>query len=170
MHRRIPAGRQISHDFRVKSATPTSEDLVPTAEDLIPSAEDLFIEPCPAFPSLGLSRPCSSFPGGDDWASGGDICHFFAGSPSPLPATSIHQVCSPLLFPSAFRGGAPQTLTKLFVLGYASSYNILSTNFNFVCKRTPVSYAGSAPAHDTAGSCYAPCMRGVRSYASMAYP
>ena len=38
-------------------------------------------------------------------------------SPSPLPAKSFHQVCLPLLFPPAVRGGAPQTLTKLFVFG-----------------------------------------------------
>ena len=38
-------------------------------------------------------------------------------SPTPLPATSIYQVCSPLLFPSAVRDGASQTLTKLFVFG-----------------------------------------------------
>jgi hypothetical protein len=68
-----------------------------------------------------------------------------------LPATSILQVCPPLLFPSAVRDGAPQTLTKLFVFGSASSYNILPTNFDFVCKNyrvyiyTPMSYAGSAP-------------------------
>jgi hypothetical protein len=30
-----------------------------------------------------------------------------------LPATSIHQVCPPFLFPSAVRDGAPQTLTYL---------------------------------------------------------
>jgi hypothetical protein len=82
----------------------------------------------------------------------------------------------PFLFASAVRDGAPRTLTKLFVFGSESSYNMLPTNFDFVCKNyrvymcTPMSYAGSAPAHDTAGSCYAPCMRGVRSYASMAYP
>jgi hypothetical protein len=38
-------------------------------------------------------------------------------SPGPLPAPSIHQVCPPLLSPSAVRNGAPQNLTKLFVLG-----------------------------------------------------
>jgi hypothetical protein len=49
------------------------------------------------------------------------------------------------------RDGAPQTLTKLFVFGSESSYNILPTNFDFVCKNyrvhmcTPMSYAGSAP-------------------------
>jgi hypothetical protein len=88
--------------------------------------------------------PCSSFPGGDDWASGGAIC--------PVFAQRILQVCPPLLFPSAVRDGAPQTLTKLFVFGSESSYNILPTNFDFICKNyrvymcTPMSYAGSAPA------------------------
>jgi hypothetical protein len=106
----------------------------------------LFLKP---FPSLGLCPPCSSFPGGDGWASGGAICHVFA---QPLPATSILQVCPPLLFPSAVRDVTPQTLTKIFVFGSESSYNILPTNFDFVCKNyrvymcTPMSYAGSAPA------------------------
>ena len=58
-----------------------------------------------------------------------------AAAPSPLPARSIHQVCLPLLFHSAVRDGAPQTLTKLFLLGSESRYyNILPTNFDFVCK------------------------------------
>ena len=45
----------------------------------------------------------------------------------------------------------PQTLTKLFVFGSESSYNILPTNSDFVCKNyrvymcTPMPYAGSAP-------------------------
>ena len=59
---------------------------------------------------------------------------FVTNSPGPLPARSIHQVCLPLLFHSAVRDGAPQTLTKLFVFGSESSYNILPTNFDFVCK------------------------------------
>ena len=48
-----------------------------------------------------------------------------------------------------------QTLTKLFVFGSESSYNILPTNFDFVCKYyrmymcTPMSYAGSTPALNT---------------------
>ena len=46
----------------------------------------------------------------------------------------ILQVCPPLLFPSAVRDGASQTLTKLFVFGSESSHNILPTNFDFVCK------------------------------------
>jgi hypothetical protein len=108
----------------------------------------LFLKP---FPSVGLSSllPCSSFPGGDDWASGGAICPVFA---QPFAGDErILQVCAPLLFPSAVRDGAPQTLTKLFVFGSESSYNILPTNFDFVCKNyrvhmcTPMSYAGSAP-------------------------
>jgi hypothetical protein len=41
-----------------------------------------------------------------------------------LPAPGIHQVCPPLFFPSAVRDGAPRTLTKLFVFGSESSYNI----------------------------------------------
>jgi hypothetical protein len=59
--------------------------------------------------------PWSSFPGGDDWASGGAIRHVFAHPfagdeyPPCMPA--------PLLFPSAVRDGALQTLTKLFVFG-----------------------------------------------------
>ena len=76
---------------------------------------------------------------------------FITSSPSPLPATSIHQVCPPLRFPSALRDGAPQTLTKLFVFGSESSYNILPAIFDFVCKNyrvymcTRMSYAGSTP-------------------------
>jgi hypothetical protein len=93
---------------------------------------------------------CSSFPGGDDWASGGAICPVFA-QPFAGDERTL-QVCPPLLFPSAVRDGAPQTLTELFVFGSESSYNILPTNFDFVCKNyrvyicTPMSYAGSAPA------------------------
>jgi len=76
---------------------------------------------------------------------------FVTSLPSPLPATSILQVCPPLLFPYAVRDGAPQTLTKLFVFGSESSYKILPTNFYFVCKNywvymcSPMFYAGSAP-------------------------
>jgi hypothetical protein len=67
-----------------------------------------------------------------------------------LPATSIFQVCPPLLFPFALQDGAPQTLINLFVFGSESSYKILPANFDFVCKNyrvymcTPLSYAGSA--------------------------
>jgi hypothetical protein len=72
--------------------------------------------------------PCSSFPGGDDWASGGAICPVFA---QPFAGDErILQVCPPLLFPAAVRDGAPQTLTKLFVFGCESSYNILPTDFD----------------------------------------
>jgi hypothetical protein len=105
----------------------------------------LFLKP---FPSFGLSPPLLFFPGGDDWASGGAICPVFA---QPFAGDErILQVCPPLLFPSAVRDGAPQTLTKLFVFGSESSYNTLPTNFDFVCKNyrvymcTPMSYAGSA--------------------------
>jgi len=135
------------------------------------SAQGLRLSPyLKPFPFCRTLFSCSSFPGGDDRASGGDICHFFAQPcagdehPPGMPAPSLSFCCARWSTPKA------QTLTKLFVLGSESSYNILSTNFDFVCKRTPMSYVGSAPAHDTAGSCYAPCMRGVRSYASMAYP
>ena len=85
---------------------------------------------------ISLSCSFSSFssptPGGDDWASGGAICPVFA---QPFAGDErILQVCPPLLFPSAVRDGAPQTLTKLFVFGSESSYNVLPTNFDFVCK------------------------------------
>jgi hypothetical protein len=106
----------------------------------------LFLKP---FPSLGLSSlalpSLSATPGRA-------AAPFVTSSPSPLPATSIHQVWPPLLFHSAVRDGAPLTLTKLFVFGSESSYDILPTNFDFVCKNyrvyiwTPMSYAGSAPA------------------------
>ena len=67
--------------------------------------------------------PCSSLPGGDDSASGGAICPVFA---QPFAGDErILQVCPPFLFPSAVRDGAPQTLTKLFVFGSESSYNIV---------------------------------------------
>ena len=93
---------------------------------LLTSARDLFLKP---FPSIELSPPCSSFPGGDDWASGGAICPVFA---QPFAGDErILQVCPPLLFPSAVRDGAPQTLTKLFVFGSESSYNILLTSISF---------------------------------------
>ena len=86
----------------------------------------LFLQP---FPSLGLSPlPCSSSLA---------AAPFVLSSPSPLPATAdecILQVCPPLLFPSAVRDGAPQTLTKLFVFGSESSYNILPAIMDFVCK------------------------------------
>ena len=102
-------------------------DSSPAQVHLLP----LFLKP---FPSLGQSDsflPYSSFPGGDDWASGGAICPVFA---QPFAGDErILQVCPPLLFPSAVRDGAPQTLTKLFVFGSESSYNILPSNFDFVC-------------------------------------
>ena len=77
--------------------------------------------------------PCSSFPTGDDWASGAAICHVF---PQPF-AGDAHP---PGMFaPSLFiccarrRHGAPQTLTKLFVFGSESSNNIYLL--------TPISFA-----------------------------
>ena len=69
----------------------------------------------------------SSFPGG------GAICPVFA---QPFAGDErILQVCRPLLFPCAAPDGAPQTLTKLFVFGSESSYNILPTNFDFVLQK-----------------------------------
>jgi len=82
------------------------------------------------FPSLGLSLllALSSLA----VTIGRAAAPFVTSSPSPLPTTSILQVCPPPLFPSAMRYAAPQTLTKLFVFGSESSYNILPTNFDFV--------------------------------------
>jgi len=80
----------------------------------------------PLSSSLGVPFPAAT--------TGPAAAPFVTYSPGPLPARSIHQVCPPLLFPSAVRNGAPQTLTKLFVFGSESSYNILPTNFDFVCK------------------------------------
>ena len=98
----------------------------------------LFLKPFPShfkkknFPisrTVGLLPP---FPDCDDWASGGAICPVFA---QPFAGDErILQVCPHLLFPSAVRDrAAPQTLTNLFVFGSESSYNILPTNFDFVC-------------------------------------
>ena len=115
-------------------AAPLSDSLPLKAQAVRPQVHLLprFLKP---FPSLGQSDsflPYSSFPGGDDWASGGAICPVFA---QPFAGDEhILQVCPPLLFPSAVRDGAPQTLTKLFVFGSESSYNILPTNFDFVYK------------------------------------
>ena len=64
---------------------------------LLTSARDLFLKP---FPSIELSPPCSSFPGGDDWASGGAICHLFAQRfagdehPPGMPAPSLSFCCA----------------------------------------------------------------------------
>ena len=77
-------------------------------------------------PSPGLSLALPSLAA----TTGRAAAPFITSSPSPLPATSILQVCPPLLFPSAVRDGAPQTLTKLFVFGSESIYNILPTNFD----------------------------------------
>ena len=92
------------------------------------SSPPLFLKTFP------FSRTLSSllFLGGDDWASGGAICPVFA---QPFAGDErILQVCPPLLFPFAVQDGAPQTLTKLFIFGSESSYNISPTNFDFVCK------------------------------------
>ena len=103
------------------------------------------------FPSLGLSPPLLFLPwrrrlGERRRHSCPVFAQRFDGD------ERILQVCPPLLFPSAVRDGAPQTLTKLFLFGSESRYyNILPTNFDFVCKNyrvymcTPISYAGPAP-------------------------
>jgi len=104
-----------------------------------------FLKP---FPSLGLSPNLLSTLAA---TTGRAAPPFVLSSPSALPATSASSRYAPLLFPSAVRDGAPQTLTKLFVFGSESSYNILPTNFDFVCENyrvymcAPMSYAGSAP-------------------------
>ena len=82
------------------------------------------------FPALSLLSPLPRLAA----TTGRAAAPFVSSSPSPLPATSILQVCPPLLFPSAVWDGAPQTLTKLSVFGSESSYNRLPTNFDFVCK------------------------------------
>ena len=114
------------------------------------SGPRVYISPL-CFSLLSDSPPCSSFPGGDDWASGGAICHVFA----KLFAGDVHlQVCPTLLFPSAVRDGAPPNPNKTIVFGSESSYNVLPADLDFVCKNyrvymcTPVSYAGSAPTFD----------------------
>ena len=68
----------------------------------------------PLSSSLGVPFPAAT--------TGPAAAPFVTYSPGPLPARSIHQVCPPLLFPSAVRNGAPQTLTNLFVFG---SYHVL---------------------------------------------
>ena len=87
-----------------------------------------FISSLCFFPSLGLSPPVLFLP----WRRrpiGGVICPVFA---QPFAGDErILQVCAPLLFPSAVRGGAPQTLTKLSVFGSESSYDILLTSISF---------------------------------------
>jgi hypothetical protein len=98
--------------------------------------------------SLQLSPPCSSFAGGDDWASGGAIV---TSSPSVCRRRASTRYARPFSSLSAVRDGAPQTLSKLFVFGSESSYNILPTNFDFVCKNyrvymcIPMSYTGPGP-------------------------
>ena len=99
----------------------------------------------PTLSSLALPSPAAT--------TGRAAAPFVLSSPCPLPAMSASRyACAPLLFPSAVRDGAPQTLTKLFAFGSESSYNILPTNFDFVRKNnlvymcTPMFYAGSAPA------------------------
>ena len=65
----------------------------------------LFLEP---FPSLGLSS--LALPSLAAATTGRAAAPFITSSPSHLPATSILQVCPPLLFPSAVQDRAPQTL------------------------------------------------------------
>ena len=79
-------------------------------------------------PSLGLSFALPSLAA----TTGRAAAPFITSSPSPFPATSILKVCPPLLFPSAVRDGAPQTLTKLFLFGSESSsiyYLLISMSF-----------------------------------------
>ena len=113
------------------------------------SGSEAFASPPCVSPFSGLSLALPSLAA----TTGRAAASFVTSSPSPLPATSTLQVCPPRLFLSSVRDGAPQTLTKLFVFGSESSYNILvlPTNFDFVCKNyrvymcTPMPYAGSAP-------------------------
>ena len=73
---------------------------------------------------------------------------FVASSPRILPATSIHQVCPPLLFPSAARDVPSLALTKLFVFGsdpvtlYYLLTSISFAKIYWVYKCTPMSDAG----------------------------
>jgi hypothetical protein len=78
-----------------------------SGSSLIPSPFSLTLS------SLGLPALVATTRGG----TGRAAAPFVTSSPSPLPATSIHQVCPLLLFASELRDEAPQTLTKLFVFG-----------------------------------------------------
>jgi len=72
---------------------------------------------------------------------------FVTSSPSPLPATSIHQVCPPLLFPSAVQDRAPQTLKNYLYsdLNPVTIYYLLtSISSARIIGCTPMFYAGSA--------------------------
>ena len=77
------------------------------------SSRPLFLKPFPFSRTLS-SLPCSSFPGGDDWASGGAIRHVFA---QPFAGDQHRPGMPASSFLTSARGGAPQTLTKLFVFG-----------------------------------------------------
>ena len=65
------------------------------------SAQGLRLSPyLKPFPFCRTLFSCSSFPGGDDRASGGDICHFFAQPcagdehPPGMPAPSLSFCCA----------------------------------------------------------------------------
>ena len=77
-----------------------------TAHGSGPQAHLCFSFPFPSLSSLGL------IPDGGDWASGGAIRHIFA---QPFTGDEHPPGMPGLLFPSAVRDGAPQTVTKLFV-------------------------------------------------------
>ena len=74
---------------------------------------------------------CSSFPGGDDWASGGAIYHVFAQPfpgdehPQGMPAPSLSFCCA--------RRSTPNPNKTIFVRIWIQ-FNILPTNFDVVCK------------------------------------
>ena len=97
-----------------------------------PRAQGLRFTSPPFSRTLSLALP--SLPA----ATGRAAAPFVTSSPSPLPATSIFQVCPSLLFPFALQDGAPQTLTKLFVFGSESSYNILPTKLRFRLQKLSV--------------------------------
>ena len=116
-----------SHDLKLRSTSGSLErgSLQPLPLRLWASFSS------PPFSLLSDPRlPCSSFPGGDDWASGGVICHVFAQPfagdehPPGMPAPSLSFSCA--------RRGTPNP--KQFVFGSESGYNTLPTNFDFVSK------------------------------------
>ena len=96
----------------------------------------------------------SSFPGGDDWASGSASRHVlaqpFAGDEHPpgMPAPSLCFCCA--------RRSTPIP-NRTICIRIRSSYNISPTSFDFVCKNhrvylcTPMSRARSAPGRGTRG-------------------
>ena len=97
------------------------------------------------FPSLGLSLlPCSSFPGGEDWASGGAICHVFAQPfagdehPPGMPAPSLSFCCA---------NGAPPNPNKAISIRIWIQLQYITYKLRFrLQKLSGVHvYAGSAP-------------------------